>query len=334
MNSAWIVRRTISHIKPQTSRKTVNSAIAATVFGFRKFSAGTVSNMKIVQFSYKNNPNEIRVGYLDKDNVVDLNKAIPDLPTTLLEILKKGELDKVLSSCKCSSSPVKEPLSNVLLKAPITGMDKVLCIGLNYKDHCEEQKLTPPEVPMIFSKFASTVIGPSDAVKLRTDVTDKVDWEVELALVIGKKASMVKAANAFDYILGYTVAQDISARDWQKARNGGQFLLGKSMDTFCPIGPCIATADEVNDPQKLAIKCSINGVIKQTSRTDQLVHKIPDVIERLTSVMTLYPGDILLTGTPGGVGMYRSPPEYLKPGDVIHSEIENIGILETRIEKF
>ncbi|CAG4967382.1 unnamed protein product [Parnassius apollo] len=287
--------------------------------------------MKLVQFTYKNDPCGIRVGYLAGENVVDVNKADTSLPCTLLDILKIGALDKVKKID--SSNPQKIPLSSVKLTAPIHGMDKVLCIGLNYKDHCEEQNLSPPEVPIIFSKFASTVIGTGDAVRLR-DVTQKVDWEVELTVVIGRAASNVKAANAFDYVLGYTVAQDISARDWQKSRNGGQFLLGKSMDTFCPIGPCIATSDEIGDPQNLYIKCSVNGVLKQSSKTDQLIHKIPDVIERLSSVMTLLPGDIILTGTPGGVGMYRNPPEYLKPGDVIHSEIEKIGVLETKVEKF
>ncbi|CAK1541087.1 unnamed protein product [Leptosia nina] len=290
--------------------------------------------MKFVQFTYKNKPNEIRVGYLDDDKVIDLNKALPELPTTLLEILRNEQMEKIFGFCGCVSKPATESMSAIDLKAPITGMDKVLCIGLNYKDHCEEQNLTPPEVPMIFSKFASTVVGPSDAVKLRTAVTDKVDWEVELCVVIGKPTSNVKAADAFDYIFGYTVAQDISARDWQKAKNGGQFLLGKSMDTFCPIGPCIATSNEISDPQKLKIQCSVNGVLKQSSCTDQLVHKIQDVIERLSSVMTLLPGDIILTGTPGGVGMYRSPPEYLKPGDVVQSYIQDIGTLETKIEKF
>lgn len=288
--------------------------------------------MKFVQFTYKNQPEEVRVGYIEGNNVVDLNKVDSSIPTTLLGILKNGDVEKV-QKLK-STKPPSVPLSAVTLAAPIHGIDKVLCIGLNYKDHCVEQNLTPPAVPMIFNKFPSVIIGPNDAVRLRTEVTKKVDWEVELTVVIGKKASFVKAADAYNYVLGYTVAQDISARDWQKEKNGGQFLLGKSMDTFCPIGPYIVTSDEVGDPQTLDIKCSVNGVLKQTSNTNQLIHKIPDVIERLTSVMTLLPGDIILTGTPGGVGMYRSPPEYLKPGDVIRSEIQNIGVLETRLEKF
>ncbi|XP_011559754.3 fumarylacetoacetate hydrolase domain-containing protein 2 isoform X1 [Plutella xylostella] len=298
----------------------------------RSFSVSQSRDMKFVQFTYAEKPADVRVGYLEGDNVVDLNKVDSSISSTLLDILRKGQLDKV-QKVK-SSNPASTPLSSVKLQAPIHGMDKVLCIGLNYKDHCEEQNLTPPPVPMFFSKFSSTVIGPSDAVQLRSDVTKCVDWEVELVVVIGKKASNVQAREAYDYVFGYTVAQDISARDWQKNKNGGQFLLGKSMDTFCPIGPCIATADEVGDPQKLNIRCSVNGVVKQSSNTEQLVHKIPDAIERLTSVMTLLPGDIILTGTPGGVGMYRDPPEYLLPGHVVESEVEKIGVLTTRVEGF
>lgn len=288
--------------------------------------------MKLVQFVYNDNPKEIRAGYLEADSVIDINKADSSLPSTVIDILRNGDMDKV-KKLK-STKPSSRPLSSVTLTAPIHGVDKILCIGLNYKDHCEEQNLSPPAIPMIFSKFSSTIIGQNQAVRLRTSTTKKVDWEVELTVVIGKEASYVKAADAFDYVLGYTVAQDISARDWQKEKNNGQFLLGKSMDTFCPIGPCITTSDEIRDPQSLDIKCSVNGVLKQTSNTNQLVHKIPDVIERLTSVMTLLPGDMILTGTPGGVGMYRKPPEYLQPGDVITSEIQNIGSFDVKIEKF
>lgn len=324
-----IARCAITSIKTQLSGKKVYNL---SVICSRNFSVSAFTNMKLVQFVYNEKTNEIRAGYLDGDSVVDINKADSSLPSTMIEILKNGDIEKV-KNLK-SSNPASIPLSSVQLAAPITGNDKVLCIGLNYKDHCEEQNLTPPKVPLIFNKFPSCIVGQKDKVKLRTDVTDKVDWEVELTVVIGKKASNVKAANAFDYVLGYTVAQDISARDWQKERNGGQFLLGKAMDTYCPIGPCITTSDEIGDPQNLSIKCSVNGVLKQSSNTDQLVHKIQNVIERLSTVTTLLPGDILLTGTPGGVGMYRSPPEYLKPGDVIHSEIQNIGVLETKVEKF
>lgn len=288
--------------------------------------------MKFVQFFYKSNPDDTRVGMLKGDDVIDINRADPSLPTTLLEILKKDEVVKVKNLKPTTSSVI--PLASVVLTAPINGMDKVICVGLNYKDHCKEQNLTPPVIPFIFNKFPSTVIGPDKAVKLRPDITEKVVSEVEMTIVIGKKTSYVKSEDAYDHVFGYTIAQDIGASDWEKNDQMGQLLLGKAMDNFCPIGPCVVTSDEIGDPQKLAIKMCVNGIQKQSSNTDQFIHLIPDIIARLSRVMTLLPGDIILTGTPGGVGVYRNPPEFLQPGDVITSEVEKIGVLYTRVEKF
>ncbi|XP_049880448.1 fumarylacetoacetate hydrolase domain-containing protein 2-like [Pectinophora gossypiella] len=289
--------------------------------------------MKVIQFAYNEKPEDVRVGYIIEDTIIDVNKADTSLSTSLLQILKDGDFDKVKKITPLSHLPTV-PRSEVTLKAPITGQDKVLCIDMNYLDHYTEQKIEPPEVPIAFAKFTSCIIGPEDVVRLKTNVTTKVDWEVELCLVIGKTAQDVRAEDAYKYVLGFTVAQDITARDWQKKLNGGQFLLGKAMDTFCPIGPCITTIDEIGDPENLEIFCSVNGILKQKSNTKQLVHKIPALIERLSSVITLLPGDIILTGTPGGLGMYRNPPEYLRPGDVIRSEIEKIGVLTTRVQEF
>lgn len=288
--------------------------------------------MKLVQFAYKNNPKEIRAGYLVDDNVVDINKADPTIPSTLIEILKNGDIDKVKKLQDIYQS--SEPISTVTIKAPIHGNDKVLCVGLNYKDHCIEQNFPAPDIPFIFSKFPSTVIGQDEPVKLKPNVSEKVVCEVELTIVIGKTASKVKASDAYDYILGYTIAQDIGATDWQNNKALGQLLLGKAMDTFCPVGPCITTSDEIDDPQGLNISCIVNGVQKQKSNTNQFIHKIPEIIERLSNLFTLLPGDIILTGTPGGVGLYRNPPEFLQAGDVIASEIEKIGVLITRVEIF
>lgn len=156
---------------------------------------------------------------------------------------------------------------------------------------------------------------------------------MELAVVIGKGGKKIAQANAFDHVFGYCVAQDISARDWQKVLNNKQFLIGKSMDTFCPLGPALVHKSEVADPHKLEIKCSVNGMQKQIGSTDELVFRIDDLIHRVSQGITLRPGDVILTGTPGGVGMYRSPPEYLKPGDVIVSEIEGLGQLVNPVVK-
>ncbi|KAF9804570.1 hypothetical protein SFRURICE_014478 [Spodoptera frugiperda] len=288
--------------------------------------------MRLVQFVYNNRPEEIRVGFLAGEDVVDVNKIDPTIPKSLIEILNSQSIDKVKKLHESEQETV--PISNVTLKAPIHGMDKVLCVGLNYKDHCEEQNLTPPEIPFIFNKFASSVVGPNASIRLKPDISEKVVCEVELTIVIGKTASRVKAEDAYDYVLGYTIAQDIGASDWEKNKSMGQLLLGKAMDTFCPIGPCITTSDEIGDPQALGIRCIVNGVQKQKSNTNQFIHKIPDIVARLSSVFTLLPGDIILTGTPGGVGVYRNPPEYLRPGDVIVSEIEKIGVMINRVEQF
>ncbi|KAL0860916.1 hypothetical protein ABMA27_009449 [Loxostege sticticalis] len=329
--SVWAVRGALSSIKTRLISKELSN-IGVTVTAYRCFSVTQTRNMKLVQFSYNNKPGEIRAGYVEGNDVVDLNKVDNGLPLKLVDILKQCGVEKI-AEIK-AKKPKGVPLSSVRLEAPITGQDKVFGVGLNYLDHCKEQNLTPPELPMIFSKFSSSVIGPNDAVKLRTEITQNVDWEVELAVVIGKECSMIDAKDAYSYVLGYTVAQDISARDWQKKKNSGQFILGKSMDTFCPLGPWIVTTDEIKDPQCLNIKCSLNGVVKQDSNTCQLIHKIPDVIARLASVMTLYPGDVILSGTPGGVGVHRKPPEFLKPGDKLVSEIECIGVLENKFVKY
>lgn len=221
-------------------------------------------------------------------------------------------------------------LDDVELLAPVTNPQKILCVGLNYSGHCEEQNKPIPKEPMFFSKYATTIVGPYDNV-IAHKISDQIDWEVELAVIIGRKAKSVSKANAMDFVFGYTVAQDISARDWQKLRNGGQFLIGKSMDTFCPLGPAVVHKSLVKDPHQLSIKCSVNGVEKQNGSTSELIFRIDDILERVTQSITLLPGDVILTGTPAGVGMHRKPAEFLKPGDVIDSEIEGLGKIKNKV---
>lgn len=204
-------------------------------------------------------------------------------------------LDDIQS--KIDSAP-KIPTGQVCLLAPVTNPEKIICIGLNYKGHCEEQNKVPPAEPMFFSKYASTIIGPTDSV-IAHKISNEIDWEVELAVVIGKEAKHVPKECAFDYVFGYCVAQDISARDWQKTKNGGQFLIGKSMDTFCPLGPALVHKSLIPNPHNLQIKCAINGVEKQCGNTNELIFRIDDIIHRLSQCITLKPGDVILTGTPG-----------------------------------
>lgn len=221
---------------------------------------------------------------------------------------------------------------NVKLLAPITSCDKVLCVGMNYIDHCLEQNAPVPVEPVIFNKFPSNIKPPDSTLRFPEE-TKCLDWEVELVIVIGKEAKNVKTENAMQYVFGYTVANDVSARDWQMflGKNGGQWLLGKAMDDFCPLGPAIVTTDEIGDPHNLGLRCRVNGVTKQDSNTNQLVHKTEQIISFVTRFMTLMPGDLILTGTPPGVGCFRKPPEYLKKGDVVEVEIDKIGTVVTKV---
>lgn len=223
-------------------------------------------------------------------------------------------------------------LSDVRLLSPVTRPDKIICIALNYKDHCDEQNKTYPEVPFFFNKFPSTIVDPFGDVVHPSNKTRYLDWEVELAVVIGKKTKNVKPYQVMDHIFGYTVAQDISARDWQKpTKNGGQWLFAKSLDTFCPLGPSVVLKEYVNDPHDLMLTCKVNGVIKQNASSSNMLHKIPEIVAYLSELVTLLPGDVVLTGTPAGVGVFRNPIEVLKPGDVVKSEISGVGRIENKI---
>lgn len=277
--------------------------------------------MRFVQYKRKDGGDCQFLGVSSDDGsqIKELNSL--DYPNDLKKFIEMGvNIEEIKKQIECFDSI---NTSDVELLSPILEPQKILCVGLNYRGHCDEQKKEYPKEPMFFSKFASTIVGPTGDV-IAHKISDQIDWEVELAVIIGAKASHVKKENAFDYVFGYSVAQDISARDWQKQRNGGQFLIGKSMDSFCPLGPAVVHKSAV-DPSDLVIKCSINNVLKQCGKTSELIFTIEDIIERVTQSITLMPGDVILTGTPGGVGMHRSPPEYLKVGDVIESEIEGIG---------
>jgi 2-keto-4-pentenoate hydratase/2-oxohepta-3-ene-1,7-dioic acid hydratase in catechol pathway len=208
----------------------------------------------------------------------------------------------------------------------------ILCIGSNYKQHVIETNAEMPVKPMMFIKSGNTLNNPGDPIPV-PKLSIQVDYECELAVIIGKKGKYVSKQNALDYVFGYTIANDVSARDWQKdnALNGGQFARGKSFDGFCPLGPWIITKDELPNPNTLGIKTLLNGKVMQNSSTADMIFDVPTLIESLTSTMTLRPGDIILTGTPQGVGAARTPPVWLKNGDTIAIEIEKIGRLENPV---
>jgi 2-keto-4-pentenoate hydratase/2-oxohepta-3-ene-1,7-dioic acid hydratase in catechol pathway len=220
------------------------------------------------------------------------------------------------------------PLGRVKLLAPIPRPPKIICVGLNYRDHAEESKMEIPSVPTIFCKFPTSVIGPGDNIVLPKNST-KPDYEAEFAFVIGKGGRHIKGANWQQHVFGYMNLNDVSARDFQMATT--QWIMGKTFDTFCPCGPWLVTADEIADPHALDIGLTINGEVLQSSNTKNLIFRIPDLIEHLSSVFTLEPGDIVSTGTPGGVGFARKPPRWLKPGDEVVVKVQGLGELRNPV---
>jgi 2-keto-4-pentenoate hydratase/2-oxohepta-3-ene-1,7-dioic acid hydratase in catechol pathway len=233
-------------------------------------------------------------------------------------------LDKLADVVRSGTAP-NYPISGIQVKAPIQRPNKVIAIGQNYMDHCREVGAPIPTRPIVFAKFPSSIIGPTDEIQWRSDLTQQVDWEVELGVVIGRTARHVLEEEALDYVFGYTVVNDVSARDLQSG--DGQWVRAKSLDTFCPIGPVVVTADEIPDPQKLGIRCRVNGVMMQESNTLEMIFTVRDLVVFLSRAFTLLPGDVISTGTPHGVGVGRTPQVFLKDGDVVEMEIDHIGRL-------
>ena len=223
-----------------------------------------------------------------------------------------------------SSDGTPRLITDIELRAPVPWPQKVICVGLNYRDHAEETGQPIPEEPILFPKFANSVIGSAEQIVVPSFVT-KPDYEAELGVVIGRRASGVDEAHALDYIGGYTCVNDVSARDLQF--RSSQWMLGKAIDTFLPCGPWLVTADEIPDPQRLAIGCSVNGEVVQDSSTAQMIFSVAELVAFVSRTITLEAGDVLATGTPPGVGMAKEPPRWLRNGDEVTVEIERIGAL-------
>lgn len=213
--------------------------------------------------------------------------------------------------------------------SPIVRPGKIIGVGRNYSDHVRESGAAAPERPRLFAKFPSSINGPFDPIVIDPDLTEQADYEGELAVVIGRVARRVASANALDYVFGYLVANDVSARDWQK--RDGQVTRSKSMDTFCPLGPWITTAGSIADANGLWIRTWVNGDLRQDSTTNKMLFSIQELIEYCSRTMTLEPGDVILTGTPGGVGMALAPPSFLKSGDIVKCEVEGLGFIQNDI---
>ena len=280
--------------------------------------------MKLVQFE---SGAGARAGLMVDDAVVDLEPlGFPDL----LSVVRggAGALSRITDF---ASSARSIPLSSVRLRAPIERPGKYLAIGMNYRKHVEEGAklgIAEPKKQLWFNKQTTSITGPFDGI-VKPDVSDQVDYEAELGVVIGKAAKHVSAADARSYIFGYFVANDVSTRDWQF--HSQTMTMGKSFATHGPIGPWIVTADEISDPHDLPIRCFVNGEERQSSNTRMMLHNIDEQIEYLSTAFTLEPGDLIATGTPEGVGIAMDPPVFLKVGDVVRCEIDGIGAIENPV---
>ena len=286
--------------------------------------------MKLVTF-YRNGENRLGVqSSRDGQEVVyDLNRLNPNIPDNMIDFLSLGE-----KAIKQAVDVIDKDADDYLLMnavkllSPVLNPEKIICIGLNYRDHAEESNTPIPDYPTIFSKYANSIIGTGEAIVV-PKVTDQVDWECELGVVIGKECRHVKADKALGVVGGYLAVNDVSARDYQTRTT--QWTIGKTFDTFCPMGPALVTTDEITDPGNLDIRTVLDGEVMQHSNTGQLIFSVPDLIAYLSDVMTLKPGDVISTGTPSGVGFARNPKRYLEPGQVCRVEIEGIGMLENPV---
>ncbi|MCI0460998.1 MAG: fumarylacetoacetate hydrolase family protein [Gemmataceae bacterium] len=274
-----------------------------------------------------------RAAVLWGSSYVDVHATDPALPPSLRELLAEGPsaLQAVAQAVK-REKVVDYEAASVKLLPPVPDPPKIICLGLNYSDHAKESGAPIPKEPVLFSKYATALIGHGDAIVL-PPVSEKVDYEAELVLVVGKRGRPRSEAAAAEYIAGYTIGHDVSARDWQLEKDGKQWMVGKTFDTFAPTGPVLVTADEVPDPHNLAIRLRLNGQTMQDSTTRQMIFPVGAVLAYLAQVLTLEPGDLIFTGTPPGVGFARKPPVFLKAGDVVEVEIERLGVLRNPVVK-
>jgi len=282
--------------------------------------------MRIASISLEN---QRHIAIETDDGFIPLRTG-PEIPGTALGLISRwNEVRKAVVELSSSSVEV-EKIAEAKRLAPIDCPGKIICIGKNYAKHAQEMGSEPPSIPVVFSKFNSAITGPGSNVVL-PNISQKVDFEAELVVVIGKEGRNIDRGNAMEHIFGYCCGNDISARDWQKEKPGGQWLLGKTFDTFAPIGPCIVTADEVPDPHNLDISLRLNGQTMQSSSTRHLIFPIDFLVAHLSKFVTLEPGDLIFTGTPAGVGAGRTPQMFLKHGDVLEVEIEGIGTLTNEV---
>ena len=261
---------------------------------------------------------------------IDVNAADPEMPRTVRGLLELGPDWQRRAWAALPRGVVRHDPAGTKLLAPVPDPRKIVCIGLNYRDHAVESGVPVPTEPILFSKYPTTLIGHGGQIVLPS-ASHEVDYEAELVVVIGRKGRHISRERALEYVGGYAVGHDVSARDWQLNKPGKQWMAGKTFDTFAPMGPELVSPDEVPDPQNLGIRLRLNGQTMQDSSTSQLVFGVAELIAYLSQIFTLEPGDMIFTGTPPGVGMARKPPVWLKPGDQVEVEIDRLGTLSNSV---
>lgn len=283
--------------------------------------------MKLIRFG---EPGAEKPGLLMPDGRrVDASSVVPDFGGAFFEEGGIDELERWVGEGGAGEAPVVG--SDVRHGPPVQRPSKIVCVGLNFFDHAAESNMKVPDEPVLFTKASSSLSGPFDDIVLPRG-SEKTDWEVELAFVIGQRAKYVSEEEAGDYIAGYTVLNDVSEREYQIER-GGQWVKGKSFDTFAPAGPCLVTPDEIEDVHDMRMWLRVNGELVQDGSTAKMVFNVPQLLSYISRFMTLLPGDIVSTGTPAGVGLGFKPPRYLKPGDVVELGIEGLGEMRQRVRK-
>lgn len=274
-----------------------------------------------------------RAALLSGDSFIDIHATEANLPGNMRQILAGGvDFFKAIADLGSRPNAVKYPVSQAKFHAPVVDPQKIICVGLNYKDHAAESGSPIPRDPVLFSKYPTALIGHGETIVL-PKVSQEVDYEAEFVIVIGKKGRHLTMKNALEHVAGYTVGHDVSARDWQLKKDGKQWMVGKTFDTFAPAGPSLVTKDEVPDPRNLPIRLRLNGQMMQNSTTNQMIFGVEDLLVYISQVVTLEPGDLIYTGTPPGVGNARKPPVFLKDGDVVEVEIDGLGLLRNPVRQ-
>ncbi len=271
-----------------------------------------------------------RAALLKGSSLIDLHGTDEALPASVRELLEAGpETLQRAAQLAEREAAVRYESTRLRFLPPVPDPRKIACIGLNYRDHAAESGAKIPDEPILFSKFATALVGHEGDIVL-PPVSNEVDYEAELVIVVGRRGRNVPAERAMDFVAGYTIGHDVSARDWQLKKEGKQWTIGKTFDTFAPLGPVLVTPDEVPDPHNLGIRLRLNGRTMQESSTKQMIFSVGALLSYLSKVFTLEPGDLIFTGTPPGVGFARKPPVFLQPGDVVEVEIDGLGMLRNR----